>query len=188
MPKAEQSLFAMASIVTDSGMAITVKHFTEDCARFVAISRHGSVHQAKLVRASDTDDLALISVSDPPLGREMDLPKIRPETPFAFWSFRPQKGKLPLVAAPVWGWLQTLPEAINQGESWQFIGRVERGHSGAGVIDEQGNLVAMITSVLIPRHLGGLALKVEKITDFLRQQKLRFSLKNPYPVALECVS
>ena len=183
-----QSSFARATVISSNGEALTVKHFVDQCEKFVAIGSDNTVFGASLVSADSGQDIALIQISGLPKGPKREAyyaASIAQGRPM-LWSLRVRKGALPVQATVKSGELVSPPTGFDAAVYDHFTGDIAVGDSGANIIQSDGRLIGMVVADLQPSPYGGLSLKRAMIDRFLIEhgQSLSTFL---IPVVLSCV-
>ena len=179
---ADQAPRAMATVINRQGDALTVRHFTQECQEFVAVSADNHIHQSRVTWNKSTSDLSLIRIKNVRFHTERLFNANKP----TFWVLS-SNGQLPVVLSQRSGKVTAKPVEVESDRYLYFDGQVELGDSGAAVRHPDGYLMGMVVADIVSPPYGGLLLK----PSILNQALSKAGVKPDgtfIPVVLKCVA
>jgi S1-C subfamily serine protease len=154
--------------VTKEGHIVTNSHVVEGCARIHVVAGQGESIEARAIATDETNDLALLVAASTPRRIANLRATLRLGEPVAAFGY-PHRGVLASSGNFTLGNVTALAGMHDDTRFVQVSSPVQPGNSGGPLLDENGNVVGVVTAKLD-------AIKTVQITGDL-PQNVNFALK-----------
>jgi S1-C subfamily serine protease len=161
-----------AILITSDGLAITNNHVVGDCNK-VVISHEGERSYARVIKKSASYDIALIKgdIASPAMVKRMKLSAPKLGDGVLVYGF-PYANLLSRNGNLTEGIVSALDGGSNAPQLFQFTAPVQSGSSGSGVLNNDGDLIGIVTSKLN-------ALKASKLLGDI-PQNINFAVSSEF--------